>query len=306
MGRTRLWREACSRTKGMVPLARVCTVMKRRLLLPLVSALALSGLAALPAAAQQPPAPLDLEDGLEGAPGSTIFLSLVPVDGAEQITAAPLPPAPEPAPPPAPELPVIAPAVTPAEPAAPALDLVQNQPTPAASPLETAAAPLLADAPPAADQPETAENLPPASPEEDAARLFAGAENCRYCALSGIDLSYRDLPSRDLSHAVLAAADLSLGTFDKARFADANLSGINGFGVRAMSADFTGANLSGATFVGSWLGGSVFTGANFAGANLGGANMARTMGLTQSQLNQACGDAWTVLPRGLTVPSCLP
>ena len=45
-------------------------------------------------------------------------------------------------------------------------------------------------------------------------------------------------------------------------------------------------------------------GATLAGANVSGAEMDRAVGLTQAQLNRACGDADTRLPRGLSVPRC--
>jgi uncharacterized protein YjbI with pentapeptide repeats len=39
-------------------------------------------------------------------------------------------------------------------------------------------------------------------------------------------------------------------------------------------------------------------------ADLSGANLKGVKGLTQRQLDTACGDANTVLPKGLTVKSC--
>ena len=44
--------------------------------------------------------------------------------------------------------------------------------------------------------------------------------------------------------------------------------------------------------------------ANLEGANFSGAEMDRAQGLTQSQLNRACGDASTRLPPGLRLPPC--
>ena len=40
------------------------------------------------------------------------------------------------------------------------------------------------------------------------------------------------------------------------------------------------------------------------GANFGGAEMGRARGLTQAQLNGACGDETTELPRGLRLRGC--
>jgi uncharacterized protein YjbI with pentapeptide repeats len=47
------------------------------------------------------------------------------------------------------------------------------------------------------------------------------------------------------------------------------------------------------------MSGAVLTGANFSGAELQDA-----LGLTQAQLNEACGDATTQLPAGMTIPRC--
>lgn len=50
--------------------------------------------------------------------------------------------------------------------------------------------------------------------------------------------------------------------------------------------------------------GASFAGATLSGTNLSGAQLARATGLTGGQLNQACGDGSTVLPRGLRIPAC--
>ncbi|HRP12512.1 MAG TPA: pentapeptide repeat-containing protein, partial [Terricaulis sp.] len=52
-----------------------------------------------------------------------------------------------------------------------------------------------------------------------------------------------------------------------------------------------------------------FARANFARARLhqadfSGADLRQARGLTQAQLNLACGDRETRLPRGLSVPAC--
>ena len=47
-----------------------------------------------------------------------------------------------------------------------------------------------------------------------------------------------------------------------------------------------------------------FEGADLKGAVLRGANLSEAKGLTQEQLNTACGDEKTKLPGVLTIPSC--
>ena len=49
---------------------------------------------------------------------------------------------------------------------------------------------------------------------------------------------------------------------------------------------------------------AVLTGARLAGADLSGAVLEGAEGLTQRQLDQACGDEETKLPPGLIVAPC--
>lgn len=137
-----------------------------------------------------------------------------------------------------------------------------------------------------------------------AARVAAGQKTCAGCDLFQVDLSYKDLDGRDFSGARLRQADLSLATLDSAKMHGANLSIANAFGARFNRTDFTDANLSDATLVGSWFGGAVLTGANLKGANLSGSYLFTAHGLTQAQLNAACGDESTQLPDGLKIPLC--
>lgn len=135
------------------------------------------------------------------------------------------------------------------------------------------------------------------------ARVQAGA-SCTGCNLFQADLAYRNLPGVDLSGSRLRQSDLSLSTMNNARLAQADLSIANLFGGRFTGVSFAGANLERATLVGGYFGGADFSGANLTGANISGAEMERARGLTQSQLNAACGDASTRLPGTLRVPAC--
>jgi len=139
--------------------------------------------------------------------------------------------------------------------------------------------------------------------DETAVRVRAGA-SCAECDLFQIDLAYRNVSGRDFSGARIRQADLSVAIADRTRFVRANASLTNFFGARLTRADFTEANLAGTTFVGAYLGSANFTGARLDGANFSGAEMASSQGLTQAQLNTACGDATTQLPPGLTLPTC--
>lgn len=128
--------------------------------------------------------------------------------------------------------------------------------------------------------------------------------SCPRCNLFQADLSNRDLAGRDFTGARLRQADLSVSVFDHSRFGGDDLRDVNGYGGRFTGANFAGANMTNATFVGAYLEGANLRGANLSGVNFSGAEMARAVGLSQSQLNAACGDPSTTLPAGLHVPAC--
>jgi uncharacterized protein YjbI with pentapeptide repeats len=135
------------------------------------------------------------------------------------------------------------------------------------------------------------------------ARVQSGA-SCSGCNLFQADLSYRDLPRVNLSGARLRQANLSLTTMNGANFSRADLSVADLFGGRFTGASFAGANLQNANFVGAYFGRADFSGATLNGAIFSGAEMERVRGLTQAQLDTACGDQDTRLPPGLRIPVC--
>ncbi len=69
--------------------------------------------------------------------------------------------------------------------------------------------------------------------------------------------------------------------------------------------NFRAAILRGADLSGAELCGSFWHGADLAGADLSGSNVTHAVGLTQRQLDQACGDVTTQLPSLLTISRCL-
>jgi len=135
------------------------------------------------------------------------------------------------------------------------------------------------------------------------AQVRAGA-HCPRCNLFQADLSNTVLKGRNLAGARLRQADLSLVEANRASFAGGDLRDVNAYGGVFGGASFAGANLTNASFVGTYLQGANFRGATLAGVNLSGAEMDRATGLTQAQLNRACGDDSTQPPRGLSVPRC--
>ena len=129
-------------------------------------------------------------------------------------------------------------------------------------------------------------------------------QSCPGCNLFQADFSYQGIRNVDLSGARLRQASMSLSTMNGVNFKGANLSIANLFGGRFTGANFSGANLRSATLVGGYFSGANFSGADLSGANLGGAELQQALGLTQTQLNQACGDQYTKLRAGLTIPRC--
>lgn len=138
---------------------------------------------------------------------------------------------------------------------------------------------------------------------DEIARVQNG-QPCEGCNLFQADLAYLELPGINVANSRLRQSNLSLVTMDRASLRNANLSVANLFGGRFTGADFSSANLDQAVLVGGYFGGANFEGASLEGANLSGGNFSSARGLTQAQLDAACGDASTRLPAGLHVRSC--
>lgn len=135
------------------------------------------------------------------------------------------------------------------------------------------------------------------------ARVQRGA-SCAGCNLFQAELSGVEAAGLNLSGARLRQSNLSLAVMNRANFANADLRDADGYGGVFSSANFSGANLTNASFVGAYLQGARFSGATLSGLNLSGAQLGRATGLTQRQLDTACGDEATVLPGSLRIPHC--
>jgi hypothetical protein len=96
-----------------------------------------------------------------------------------------------------------------------------------------------------------------------------------------------------LRHASLRFATLSGANFEMADLSDADLS----------DARLESANLSGADLSETLLDRANFAGAKLGGANLAGASLLDARNLTQGQIDEALGDALTVLPEHLSRPA---
>lgn len=117
----------------------------------------------------------------------------------------------------------------------------------------------------------------------------AGLSGCPNCTLTGKDYSNQCLQFANFEGAKLDGAKMVLTCLSHANLKSASL---------------RGADLSGANLFQSKLDAADFTGAVMSSTSLKDADLSRTKGLTQAQLDTACGDAKTRVPKGLTVKMC--
>jgi uncharacterized protein YjbI with pentapeptide repeats len=108
----------------------------------------------------------------------------------------------------------------------------------------------------------------------------------------------------DLSGRILAGARMTGGEFRRARFRAAVMTRVAGADVDYEDSDFTDAILDHADFRRARFGRSRMSHARMFRTNFSAADLSRVVGLTQSQLTDACGSALTRLPPGLVIPRC--
>lgn len=121
------------------------------------------------------------------------------------------------------------------------------------------------------------------------ARIHAGIVDCPGCNLEGADLKNTCVKAKDLRAADFDGADATLMCMSYADFSGAS---------------FRGTDLSGANLAHAKLDGADLTGARMTITSIKGTDLSRTTGLTQAQLDAACGDAETKVPKGLTSRTC--
>ena len=137
------------------------------------------------------------------------------------------------------------------------------------------------------------------------ARLAPGFGGvCEACDLSGRVLAGARMTNAifnetDFSGAVLQGADASHSPFIGANFNDADISYATLVRARFVRATFEGAKMAHVN-----AHGADFTRARLDRADLSGADLRGARGLTQAQLDGACGDGATRLPPGLHVTAC--
>jgi uncharacterized protein YjbI with pentapeptide repeats len=126
------------------------------------------------------------------------------------------------------------------------------------------------------------------------------------------------LNGAQLGRAHLHGADLYRAHLKDAKLEDANMTGAKLNSAGLAYADLTRANLSRADLRGAYLGGANLSGADLSDADLSGADLSDerdpdggqtgvAKNLTETQLNKACGNSATRLPKlfeGLTLRPC--
>jgi uncharacterized protein YjbI with pentapeptide repeats len=121
------------------------------------------------------------------------------------------------------------------------------------------------------------------------AKIHGGIVDCVGCNLAGADLTNTCVKEHDLHGANFDGANATLMCMSFANFTNAS---------------FRGTELSGANLAGAKLDGADLTGAKTSITSFLGTDLTKVKGLTQAQLNVACGDAKTKLPPGLRVHTC--
>lgn len=151
-----------------------------------------------------------------------------------------------------------------------------------------------------------------ANPRLDLAPAYGGV--CEECDLSGriltgARMTHSNFSRSDFSNAVLTRADASHSEFHGADFTQADLTRARLIDASCPQARFERARLAqadarGADFTRANFAGADLTRMNFEDADLSGADLRHARGLTQAQLDEACGDPRTRLPPGLRVERC--
>jgi len=141
---------------------------------------------------------------------------------------------------------------------------------------------------------------------------IAKTVNCRECSLQEADLLKADLTEANLEGAILDEAFIAKASLTRANLRGAELAWVN-----LVSADLTETDLQQATLFRANLEEAILDrarlyGADLRGANLKGASLKGTdlravsifhvSGLTQAQIDSACVDERTRLPKELTPP----
>ena len=133
-----------------------------------------------------------------------------------------------------------------------------------------------------------------ASPREDADKSKVEISDFSNANLQRVVLGRADLTSANFSNATLFGADLGGACLKEVNLSNGKLENVDLSGADLENADLlfanlTGSDLSSANFTNAKLVGVNFDRADLTGTVFNGANLVRATGLTQDQLDQACG-----------------
>jgi uncharacterized protein YjbI with pentapeptide repeats len=132
----------------------------------------------------------------------------------------------------------------------------------------------------------------------------AAVQSPNPAAVAAIRAGHHDCPACDLRGADLSNQCVKQGNLEDAKFDSAKL-----FMMCMSYADFNGASfrktdLGGANLAHARLDGADLTDADLSITSIKGTDLTRVHGLTQKQLDAACGDGDTKVPAGMTVHIC--
>ncbi len=122
--------------------------------------------------------------------------------------------------------------------------------------------------------------------------------------LVGARLRKANLEKAGLTKAIVRLADLQEANLREANLLEADFGGANLQGVKLSGAELKNANFNSANLQQADLREAKMAGVNLSRAKLQGADLRRVIGLTQGQLDEACGSEETRLPDGLTIEPC--
>ncbi len=145
-------------------------------------------------------------------------------------------------------------------------------------------------------------------------RVSGVGVNLNHAELRGTTLSEAKLIASNFTMADLRKADLTGSDFSRSDFSRAKLISTDAMGAVFAGAvfyksnlgrgDFTGADFTDAQFIDTKFGDANVANANFSGANLSGSSLYKIVGLSQKQLDVACGSSDTHLPAGFSLKTC--
>ncbi|MEP6343543.1 MAG: pentapeptide repeat-containing protein [Maricaulaceae bacterium] len=124
--------------------------------------------------------------------------------------------------------------------------------------------------------------------------------------LSASNLRASDLRRVDMTRAKFKGSIFNDADLISVSAEDADFSNAEFINARADHIDLEGANMSNTKLNGVKFGSAVFNRTTLDGSDLSGADLRSVSGLTQAQLDTACGDYKTRLPRFMSIAYCKP